>query len=72
MTAGEQLKWSGRVERQVEKCIEALETKGCLRAINFSVNAGGPKYKVTVTRMVTIEVDWEGIDDDSERTPTGD
>ena len=64
------LKWNGNVEHQVERCIEALETKGHLRAINFVVDANGPKYKVTITRMVTIEMDLEDLTDgQGDRSP---
>lgn len=66
MTATQPLKWNGDVEDNVERCIIALEAKGHLRAINFFVNACGPKYKVTITRMVTVEMDLEDLTDDSD------
>ena len=57
------LKWNGNAERTFEKCIEALDAKGHLRAINFFVNCNGARYKVTVTRTATIEMDLEDLDD---------
>ena len=61
-TTTQELKWDGDVERQIARCIEALQTKGHISVMNFIVKADGPNYKVTVARMVRVEMDLEDLD----------